>query len=383
MKHNAAAAAPASRPSLLAVTLCSLLGACGSRERTPSGLQPEATERVVHIYNWANYIGPDTIPSFEAETGIHVIYDTFDSEEMLEGKLLAGDSGYDVVDASCDIIPSGIEAGAFTPIDRTRLSNWHHLNPHALGVLGRFDPGNRYAVPYLHSINGFAYNVDMVRARMPNAPVDSLDLLFKPEVVAHFADCGVSYLDSPIAVLQLALNYLHRDPNSARPEDYEAAVALLLAVRPSIRMFESTNYIEDLANGELCIAMSWSSDYSVTMARARAANINLHLAFTIPREGASFDYDALLIPAGAPHPVAAHRFLNYMLEPQVIAAVTNATHYGNNNRDADAYVEPWILADPALYPPPEVEARMYFSLPPTPATRRLRTRAWTRIKTGH
>ena len=375
---NLEAASTTTRFSLLTATLCTLLWACGSREHTPG-----ASEGIVHVYNWANYIGPNTIPSFEAATGIHVVYDTFDSEEMLEGKLLAGDSGYDVVDASCDIIPSGIQAGAFTPIDRSRLSNWHHLDPHALAVFGQFDHGNRYAVPYLHAINGFVYNVDMVRARMANAPVDSLDLLFKPEVVAHFADCGVSWLDSPIAVLQLALNYLHRDPNSARVEDYQAAVALLLAVRPNLRVFESTDVIQDLANGELCIAMSWSSDYASAMARVRAANIHVHLAFTIPREGSSFDYDALLIPAQAPHPVAAHRFLNYMLEPRVIAAVTNAIYYGNNNRDANAYVQPWILADPALYPPPELEARMYFSLPPTPAIRRLRTRAWTRIKTGH
>jgi putrescine transport system substrate-binding protein len=357
--------------SFAAVTLCSVLAACGSRER------------VVYVYNWANYIGPDTVPAFETATGIEVVYDTFDSEEMLETKLLAGNSGYDVVSASGDIIGPGIGAGEFAPLDRTRLPNWHHLDPHALAVLGQFDPGNRYAVPYVHAINGFAYNVDMIRARLPDAPVESLDLLFRPEIVAHFADCGVSFLDSPIAVLQLALNYLHHDPNSSRAEDYRAAEALVLAVRPSIRKFESSNYIQDLANRELCIAMSWSSDYSVAMAQARAAGIDLHLAFTIPREGASIDYDALLIPAGAPHPGAAHRFLNYMLEPRVIAAVTNAIHYGNNNRAASAYVEPWILADPALYPPPDVEAHLYYSRPPTIETRRLRTRAWTRIKTGH
>ena len=354
------------------------LAGCDSHEPASA-----VSERVVHIYNWANYIGPDTIPSFESRTGIHVVYDIFDSEEMLEGKLLAGDSGYDVVDASCDIIPSGIQAGAFTPIDRARLPNWRHLDPHALAVLAQFDPGNRYAVPYLHAVNGFAYNVDMVRARLANAPVDSLDMLFKPEVVAHFADCGVSWLDSPIAMLQLALNYLHRDPNSTRAEDYDAAVALLLSVRPSLRVFESSNIVQDLANGELCIAVSWSSDYVSAMTRARAANINVRLAFSIPREGASFDYDAFLIPSQAPHPAAAHRFLDYMLEPRVIAAVTNAIYYGNSNRDANAYVKPWILADPALYPSPQVEARMYFSLPPSPAIRRLRTRAWTRIKTGH
>jgi putrescine transport system substrate-binding protein len=363
---------------LLMSALYAVLAGCDSHQQTS-----DVSERVVHIYNWANYIGPNTVASFEAQTGIHAVYDTFDSEEMLEGKLLAGDSGYDVVDASCDIVPSGIQAGAFTPIDRARLPNWRHLDPHALAVFAQFDPGNRYAVPYLHAINGFAYNVDMVRARLPNAPVDSLDLLFKPEVVAHFADCGVSWLDSPIAMLQLALNYLHRDPNSTRAEDYDAAVALLLSVRPSLRVFESTSVVQDLANGELCIAVSWSSDYVGAMVRARTVNLKVHLAFTIPREGSSFDYDAFLIPSRAPHPAAAHRFLDYMLEPQVIAAVTNAIYYGNNNRDANAYVKPWILADPALYPPPELEARMYFSLPPSPAIRRLRTRAWTRIKTGH
>jgi len=321
------------------------------------------------------------VPGFEAATGIKVVYDTFDSEETLDGKLLAGDSGYDVVSASGDIIAPGIQIGEFSPLDRSQLPNWRHLDPHALAVLARFDPGNRYAVPYVHAINGFAYNIGMVRARMADAPVDSLDLLFKPGIVARFADCGVTFLDSPIAVMQLALNYLKRDPNSTRPEDYDAVVALLLAVRPTIRAFGTST--DELANGEACIAMSWSSDYSVSIARARAVGVMRDLAFTIPREGASIDYDALLIPAGAPHPRAAHRFLNYLLEPTVIAAVTNAIHYGNNNRDANRYVDPWILADPALYPPPELEARLYYSLPPSAALRRLRTRAWTRIKTGY
>jgi putrescine transport system substrate-binding protein len=368
--------------ALLVATVL-VLTACGRHTADGRPASSTADAQVVNVYNWADYIGPDTVSGFEAATGIKVVYDTFDSEETLDGKLLAGDSGYDVVSASGDIIEPGIQIGEFSPLDRRQLPNWRHLDPHALAVLARFDPGNRYAVPYVHAIDGFAYNIDMVRARMANAPVDSLDLLFKPEVIARFADCGVTFLDSPIAVMQLALNYLKRDPNSTRAEDYDAVVALLLAVRPSIRAFETSANTTDLANGELCIAMSWSSDYSVSMARARAVGVVRKLAFTIPREGASIDYDALLIPAGAPHLRAAHRFLNYMLEPKVIAAVTNAIHYGNNNRDADQYVEPWILADPALYPPPELEARLYYSLPPSAALRRLRTRAWTRIKTGY
>jgi putrescine transport system substrate-binding protein len=365
----------------IAVGAALALAACGARAPGDGAAPSVANDRVVNVYNWADYIGPNTVSGFEAATGIKVVYDTFDSEETLDGKLLAGDSGYDVVSASGDIIAPGIQIGEFAPLDRTQLPNWRHLDPHALAVLAHFDPGNRYAVPYVHAINGFAYNIEMVHARMPDAPLDSLDLLFKPEVIARFADCGVTFLDSPIAVMQLALNYLKLDPNSTRAADYDAAVALLLAVRPSIRAFATAT--NDLANGELCIAMSWSSDYSVSMERARAAGVARQLAFTIPREGASIDYDALLVPAGAPHPRAAHRFLNYMLEPKVIAAVTNAIHYGNNNRDANPYVEPWILADPALYPPPALEASLYYSLPPSPALRRLRTRAWTRIKTGY
>jgi putrescine transport system substrate-binding protein len=369
--------------AVIALALTLALGACGPRAPTDRAPPASAAERVVNVYNWADYIGPDTVSGFEAATGIKVVYDTFDSEETLDGKLLAGDSGYDVVSASGDIIEPGIQIGEFSPLDRKQLPNWRHLDPHALAVLAHFDPGNRFAVPYVHAINGFAYNVDMVRARMRDAPVDSLDLIFKPEVIARFADCGVTFLDSPIAVMQLALNYLRLDPNSTRAEDYEAAVRLLLSVRPSIRAFETSTNTTELANGELCVAMSWSSDYSVSMDRARAVGVARKLAFTIPREGASIDYDALLIPAGAPHPKAAHRFLDYMLEPKVIAAVTNAIHYGNNNRDADAFVAPWILADPALYPPPELEAHLYYSLPPSAALRRLRTRAWTRIKTGY
>ena len=365
-----------------AAAVCALLAACGQHHQAGSAAPLASAERVVHYYNWANYIAPDTIPAFTAATGVKVIYDTYDSEETLETVILMGDTGYDVVGASMGTFATGIKAGAFMPLDRAQLANWRHLDPHALAVLGHFDPGNRFAVPYLHSINGFAYNVDKIRARMPNAPLDSLDMIFKPEVIAKFADCGVSFLDSPADVLELALTYLHLDPNSDRAEDYRAVETLLLAVRPSIRMFDTNTYTQDLASGELCIAMSWSSDYSYAMARARAAGIDLHLAFTIPREGANVNYDALLIPAGAPHPRAAHVFLNYLLQPRVIAHVTNVLHSGNNNRSANAYVEPWMLADPALYPPPEVEARLYPSLPLTEKVRRLRTRTWTRIKTG-
>jgi putrescine transport system substrate-binding protein len=222
----------------------------------------------------------------------------------------------------------------------------------------------------------------MIKARMPNAPVDSLDMVFKPEIVAKFADCGVSFMDNAEDVLQLALNYLHLDPNTQRPEDFKAAEALLLAVRPYIRTFDSEGFINALPNKDLCIAMSWSGDFETAEARAKAAGVRINLAFTVPKEGANIWYDAWLIPTGAPHEDAAYKFLNYMLEPQVIAATTNEIHYGNNNRAADAFVQPTILHDPAIYPTAGMAARLYESHEVSAAVERLRTRSWTRIKTG-
>jgi putrescine transport system substrate-binding protein len=237
-------------------------------------------------------------------------------------------------------------------------------------------------MPYLRHVNGFAYNVDLVKARMPDAPVDSLDMLFKPDIIKRFADCGVTVLDSAEDVLQLALNYLHLDPNTTRPEDYKRAEQLILAVRPYIRTFDSSEYMNGLAEKEFCISMSWSGDYAAIRARARAAGVDVHLEFTVPKEGANGSFDALLIPVGAPHPEAAYRFLAYMLEPQVIAQVTNDIHYANNNKASNPYVDPQILNDPAIYPTPEVRRRLYQSAEVSPALERIRTRTWTRIKTA-
>jgi putrescine transport system substrate-binding protein len=374
--------APAAAGALLAATLAAALSACGARAPAAGGAAAVPEEKELHVYNWADYIGKDTVAQFEQATGIKVIYDTYDADETLEAKMMAGDSGYDVVSTSTDFFSRQIKAGIYRPLDKSLLPNWKNLDPHALAVESTADPGNRYAMPYLRHVNGFAYNVDLIRARMPNAPVDSLDLIFKPEILRHFADCGVTFLDQPEDVLQLALNYLHLDPNSQRPADYAQAEKLLLGVRPYIRAFDSTEYMNGLANGEFCIAMSWSGDYATSRARAKAAGVDVHLAFTVPKEGANESFDALLIPADARHPLAAHKFLNYILEPQVIAAVTNYIHYGNDNRAADAYVDPQILNDPAVYPPPQVEARLYETSEAAPALERLRTRTWTRIKTN-
>ena len=231
-------------------------------------------------------------------------------------------------------------------------------------------------------MNGFAYKVDEVKARMPDAPVDSLAMLFDPEVVSKFADCGVSFLDSPEDVIQLALAYLHKDPNSKSLQDLEAAERSVMAVRPYIRMFDSNSYWHQLASKEICLAIAWSSDYSVAQARAREAGTGAHLAFTLPKEGSNITYNAFLIPASAPHPEAAHKFLNFILEPKVIAEITNDIHYGNDNVEARPYVDKQLLNDPSVYPPPELRARLYLPAELSPEYDRARTRVWTRIKTG-
>src|SRR5579859_6552753 len=341
-----------------------------------------AEDKRLFIYNWTDFIGRNTIAEFEKQTGIKVTYDVYDAEETMDARLLAGSSGYDVVVASTEFFGREIKAGVYIPLDKSKLPNWKNLDPRILAIQAAYDPGNAHAVPYMHAITGFAYNADMIKARMPNAPVDSLDMIFKPEVVSKFADCGVSFMDSGEDVIQLALNYLHLDPNSRRPEDYKAVEALIAAVRPYIRNFDSAEFMNALPNKELCIAMSWSGDYETARARAKEAGIDVNLAFTVPKEGANAWYDAFLIPEGAPHPEAAHKFLEFMLDPKVIAGVTNDIHYGNDNLAANAFVSPEILADPAIYPPAEIAARLYQSLEVNGPTERLRTRTWTRIKTG-
>jgi putrescine transport system substrate-binding protein len=341
-----------------------------------------AEEKRLYIYNWSDFIGPDTVAKFEKLTGIKVTYDVYDAEETMEARLMAGSSGYDVVSASTDFFSREIKAGVYEPLDKSKLTHWNNLDPRILAIQAQYDPGNQHAVPYLHSINGFAYNVDMVRARMPNAPVDSLDLIFKPEIVAKFADCGVTFLDSAEDVLQLALKYLKLDPNSTRKEDFKAAEDLLVKVRPYIRSFDSVEYMNGLANKEVCIAMSWSSDYAYSRARAKAVGVDVNLAFTVPKEGANQTFSSLLIPAGAPHPEAAYLFINYILQPEVIAEITNQIFYGNDNIASRPLIDPGILADGALYPTPQIEARLYRSAEVSAATERIRTRTWTRIKTA-
>jgi putrescine transport system substrate-binding protein len=354
--------------------------ACGGRQQAVQAPAPE--EHVLNIYNWSDYIGHHTIAEFERRTGIKVVYQLYDSNETLEANLLVGHSGFDIVSTTTGFYGRQIKAGAYLPLDKSKLPNWKNLDPVVLAVQAGADPGNRFAVPYLHAMNGFVYNVDMINARMPDAPTDSLAMLFDPKIIAKFADCGVTFLDSPEDVIQLALAYLRRDPNSQRPEDLQAAEQVVMAVRPYIRTFDSNTYWTQLAANEICLAIAWSSDYSVAQARAREDGTGAHLAFSLPKEGSNITYNAFLIPASAPHPEAALKFLNFILDPKIIAEITNDIHYGNDNAASRPYVDKDILQDPAVYPTPDVRARLYLPAELGADYDRLRTRVWTRIKTG-
>jgi len=337
---------------------------------------------VVNVYNWADYIGSGTLAAFEAETGIHVRYDTYESSEIVEAKLLTGATGYDVVvhggQYSARLIPLGI----FRPLDRSRLPSWQLLDPAVLRILEHYDPGNLYAAPYMWGSTGFAYDVDLVKQRIPDAPVDSGAMLFDPAVLAKLADCGVSFLDSPSDVIPMALVYLGHDANSTDPDQLRAAEALLAAVRPYVRYFSSTRLLNDLPNREVCVAMSWSGEYALARERAAEAGVDIHLAYTVPREGSVFWFDGIFIPADAPHPENAYRFIDFLLRPQVIAAISNETRYANAVLASQPFLDPGILADPAIYPTPAVVRRLQLTQTLPPKTERLRTRAFARVKAG-
>jgi len=339
-------------------------------------------EAVLNIYNWADYIGDDTIRNFEREYGIHVNYDLYDSTEVVEAKLLSGHTGYDIVFHSYRYSSRLIPVGVYQALDRSRLKLWDNLDPWVLEMAARYDPDNAYGIPYMWGTTGFAYNVDMIRERMPDAPVDSAAMLFDPDIASRFADCGISLLEEPTDVIPMALLYLGLDPNSLAPQDLAAVESLLKKVRPYIRYFSSTKMLNDLPNKEVCIAMSWSGDYAQAMHRAREVGSNINLAYSMPKEGVMLWFDGMFVPASAEHVDNAYLFLNYLLRPDVIADCTNALYYANANRASLPLVAPDVRNDPAVYPPEAERSRFRVGLVFDPKQERLRTRTWSRIKTG-
>lgn len=341
-----------------------------------------AEEPIVNVYNWSDYIAEDTIQKFEEETGIKVNYDVFDSNEVLEAKMLAGQSGYDVVVPTASFMARQIVAGAFAPLDTSMLPNLANLDPVIAERVSAFDPGNEHSVTYLWGTTGIGYNKAAIEERMPDAPVGSWDMVFDPDVVSKFADCGVSLLDAPAEIVPAALNYLDLDPNSEEKSDLEQAEELLLKIRPHIRYFHSSQYINDIANGDTCLALGWSGDLLQSRDRANEADKGVEVVYSIPSEGALMWFDMLTVPVDAPHPENAHKFINFIMDAEVTAGITNYVSFASGNAASLEHVSDEVKADPAVFPSEDVMANLYVSHVTTPKYDRLRTRAWTRIKTG-
>jgi putrescine transport system substrate-binding protein len=344
-----------------------------------------AQEKQLHIYNWSDYIAEDTLENFTKETGIQVTYDVFDSNEVLEAKLLAGNTGFDIVVPSGDFLGKQIRAGVFQPLDRDKLPNYRHLDPSLMSALESADPGNQYGVPYLWGTTGIGYNVDKVREVLgAEAPVNSWDLIFKPENLRRLNACGVAFLDAPTEILPAALNYLGKTPWSLNVDDYNRdAYELLKELRPHITYFHSSQYINDLANGDICVTIGWSGDVLQAKARAAEAGKGVNIEYVIPDEGALVWFDIMAIPRDAENVEEAHAFINYVLRPQVIADIANYVEYAHPNKDAYAMVDESLLSNPNVFPPDEVRQRLYGTqLLPANVLRTI-TRVWTRVKTGY
>ena len=371
-----------------------LLAACGGNSTdsatsadgsaSPKTASPASEEKTVNVYNWSDYIAEDTIPNYEKQTGVKVVYDVFDSNEMVEAKLLAGSSGYDIVVPSLSFLGRQIQAGVFQPLDRSKIPNLANLDPAMMKKIAEQDPGNQYAVPYLWGTTGIGFNIDKVTAAFGNTDItNSWDLIFKPENIAKLKDCGVTVLDTAQELIPIALNYLGEDPNSFDPAVIDKGAALLQTIRPYITNFHSSQYIDSLATGSTCLVVGWSGDVIQARDRAEEADNGVKIGYSIPKVGAPMWFDMLAIPKDAKHPDNAHAFINYLLEPQVAANNSNFVSYPNANLNSTALINAEITGDPTIYPPPDVQAKLFtFAILP-PEVDRQYTRIWTQLKSGH
>jgi putrescine transport system substrate-binding protein len=343
-----------------------------------------AEERVVNVYNWSDYIAEDTLANFKQATGIKAVYDVYDSNETLEAKLLAGHSGYDVVFPSLQpFAKRHIEAGVYAELDKSALPNLVHVDDGILKEMASADPGNTHLVPYMWGTTGIGYNVAMVKERLgADAPIDSWALIFDPNNAKKLAGCGISLFDDEVEVFAAALLYLGKDASSSDPKDIVAATALLNQARPYIKYFHSSQYINDLANGDLCVAQGYSGDVIQARDRAKEAGNQVEVGYVIPKEGAVLWIDVMAIPKDAPHPQEAHAFINYLLQPEVIAAISDYVSYANANKDATELVAQEVRDDKGVYPSAQTKARLVTVHSVPTKIQRLRVRSWTRIKTG-
>jgi putrescine transport system substrate-binding protein len=361
------------------------LAACGKKEEATTAAAPPPPaeeEKVLHIYNWSDYIAPDTIANFEKETGIKVTYDTFDSNEVLETKLLAGHTGYDVVVPSANFLERQIKASVFLKLDKSKLPNFKNMDPDIMGRIAKHDPGNQYATVWQWGTTGVGYNVKKVKAALGDAKPDSWALILDPANAKKLRKCGITMLDAPSEIVDSVLIYLGKDPNTENPDDLKAAVDVLQKVRPYIKYFHSSSYIDDLANGEVCLSLGWSGDVFIAKGRAEEAKKDVELDYYIPKEGAIMWFDTLAIPADAPHPGNAHKFLDFTMRPEVIAAVTNFVTYANGNAASLPFVDDAVKNNPNIYPTLEMKNKLHAHMAESQEYSRLLNRAWTTIKTG-
>ena len=375
---------------LVWMTLVVLLSACSKKEAAPAQSAASATvvtavtddEKVLNVYNWSDYIADDTVKNFEAKYGVKVNYDVFDSNELVETKMLAGSSGYDIVVPSSQFMERQVKAGVFAKLDKSLLTNIGNLDPATLKQVAMYDPGNEHAIPYMWSTDGIGYNVDKVKKLIPDAPVDSWALIFDPKYAAKLKDCGISILDAPSDIRSIVLIYLGKDPNSQNPEDLKLAESQLMKIRPYVRKINSSQYIEDLANGDLCVALGYNGDVLQARDRAFEAKNGINIAYVIPKEGSIVTIDTMVIPADAKHPKNAHLFMNYLMEPEVAAANSNKVNYANGNTASEAFLNESVKNDPAVYPTAEIKAKLTPELSVADDYNRLLTRTWTRFQTG-
>jgi putrescine transport system substrate-binding protein len=344
---------------------------------------PAFAQGQVNVYNWSDYIAEDQLKDFAKDTGIKVNYTTYDSNEILDAKLRTGKSGYDiVVPTASPFFVRQLQANIFLPLDKSKLKNWNNLDPEIMKALAAYDPGNAHAAPWMWGTIGIGYNVADIRKRLPDAPVDSLRMIFDPAVVSKFQDCGVMVLDSATDMLPAALKYLGLDPDSKKPEDLAKAADVIKAVRPYVRKFHSSEYINALAGGNICLAFGFSGDIFQARDRGAKAASKVEIEYAIPKEGAMLWIDVVAIPKDAPNQANAYRFLDFMLEAKVAAASTELTGYANGNKAAFALLPKEISENPLIYPPPAVRAKFYTITAGTAEQTRERTRLWTSVKTG-
>jgi putrescine transport system substrate-binding protein len=371
------------KQSTMARGLCGLIGAALLMTPLAAGAQ----QRVVNVYNWSDYIDESILEDFTKETGIKVKYDTFDSNDILETKLLAGKTGYDLVVPTAPFLSRQIKVGLFQKLDKSKLPNLANMWPDVMGRLAKYDPNNEHAINYMWGTTGIGYNVKKIKERMPDAPVDSLAIIFDPAIAAKFKDCGIMMLDASDEMIPAVMKYLGIDPDSKDPEDFKKAAEHFKKVRANIRKFHSSEYINALANGDICLVLGWSGDIKQASTRAEERNKKLkdqskavEIAYAIPKEGAYMWFDNMAIPKDAKNVEEAHVFLNYLMRPEVAAKATNYVQYPTGNLAAQKLVDKTILEDTSIYPTPEVLAKLYTLTANDTKTQRELTNTWRDMK---